>query len=512
MGRICRLRRIGRRILSVRFLCASLVIGAMASSAQVLAQAGGDTASQPNILVVIGDDMGVETLEHYGIGSQTPTTATLDMLADRGVRFSTMWAQPVCSSTRATILTGRYGFRTGVGGPTGDGAARGFILEPLPVPAGVVEFGGMAGGMGMGGGAPGGMGMGAGGTRWGITLDEYTLTQALETHSSTAYNKAAIGKWHLADVRNGWQDHPNLVGFDHFSGLVRCCVESYFSWIKLVNGEYSQQTGYAVSDKVDDAISWYDERSDDTDPWLLWLAFNTPHTPIHMPPRHLLQSDHSDIELDDLLQDQTLYFDAMIEAMDTEIGRLLDHIGPDELENTYVLFIGDNGTGSNVVREPFQPGKAKGSVYNGGVAVPFIVTGPGVAEGKVSDALVNSTDLFATILEMAGMDIDQSIPDGVVLDSVSMMPYLSNPERPSIRDTIYADSFTTTLGVKSGTYAMRGEQYKFLVDQGVEHFFDLGADPYEHVNLLEGELTDAQRNEFESLRNRVDAMHASEQP
>jgi len=481
----------------------------MASPGQVYSQARADTDRQPNILAIIGYDMGVETLPSYGVGSQTPTTATLDRLADSGVRFSTMWAQPVCSPTRATILTGRYGFRTGVGGPTGDGEARGFIPEPLPVPAGVVEFGGMAGGMGMAGGGPGGMG--AGGTRWGISLDEYTLTQALETHPSTDYDKAAIGKWHLADVRNGWQDHPNLIGFDHFSGLIRCCAESYFSWTKLVNGEYSQQTGYAVSDKVDDAISWYDGRSEDTDPWLLWLAFNTPHTPIHMPPRHLLQSDYSNIDLDDMQQDQTLYFDAMIEAMDTEIGRLLDHIGPNVLENTYVLFIGDNGTGANVIREPFRPGGAKGSVYNGGVAVPFIVTGPGVPEGRVSDALVNSTDLFATILEMAGLDVDQSIPDDVVLDSVSMMPYLSSPELPSIRGTIYADNFTTTLGVKSGAYAIRGEQYKVLVDQGVESFFDLRADPYEHLNLLERDLTDEQRKEFENLRSRVNAMHASEQ-
>jgi arylsulfatase A-like enzyme len=230
-----------------------------------------------------------------------------------------------------------------------------------------------------------------------------------------------------------------------------------------------------------------------------------------MPPRHLLQSDYSNIDLDDMQQDQTLYFDAMIEAMDTEIGRLLDHIGPNVLENTYVLFIGDNGTGANVIREPFRPGGAKGSVYNGGVAVPFIVTGPGVPEGRVSDALVNSTDLFATILEMAGLDVDQSIPDDVVLDSVSMMPYLSSPELPSIRGTIYADNFTTTLGVKSGAYAIRGEQYKVLVDQGVESFFDLRADPYEHLNLLERDLTDEQRKEFENLRSRVNAMHASEQ-
>ena len=205
--------------------------------------------------------MGIETLKSFGVGSDTPTTATLDALAARGVSFNNMWAQPVCSPTRATMMTGRYGFRTGVGGPTGDREARGEIPDPPAVPEGLGALtntgdAGAAGGMGVGMGA--GMGMGGDGpqgSRWGITLDEFTLTQAFNTHPELGYDKAAIGKWHLSDVRNGWQDHPNLIGFDHFSGLVRCCVEDYYGWVKLINGEFSTQTGYAPTDKVDDAIT-----------------------------------------------------------------------------------------------------------------------------------------------------------------------------------------------------------------------------------------------------------------
>ena len=477
----------------------------LASVLLTLAIAGGTAhaqdASVPNILVIIGDDMGIETLASFGVGTNTPTTATLDALAEQGVSFANMWAQPVCSPTRATILTGRYGFRTGVGGPTGDQTTRGEMPEPPPVPPGVVEF--------ARGGGMGGMG-GMGGARWGITRDEFTLTQAFNTRPDLGYDKAAIGKWHLADNRNGWQDHPNLVGFDHFSGLVRCCVESYFAWVHLVNGKFSTRTGYAVSDKVDDAIEWLGDPAERDDPWFLWLAFNTPHTPIHMPPRELLQSDYSNVAPGDMEQDATLYFDAMIEAMDTEIGRLLDHIGPEVLENTYVVFIGDNGTGSNVVREPFRPGYAKGTVYNGGVAVPFLVTGPGVARGKTSDSLVNSTDLYATLLDMVGIDIEKAVPADVTLDSVSLMPYLSDPDRESIRESIYADAFTTDLGVKSGEYAIRNGQYKFLVDEGVEHFFDLAADPYEHEDLLPGDLSAEQRQHYERLKSQVNALHDSE--
>lgn len=476
-----------------------LLVAASAANAQA------PDGSRANILVILGDDMGVETLASFGVGTQTPRTATLDALAERGVRFTNMWSQSMCSPTRATILTGRYGFRTGVGGPTGDNIARGPMPEPPPVPAGVVEFG-MGAGMGMGA-------MGAGtdtGGRWGIALDEFTLTQAFATRPDLGYDKAAIGKWHLSDVRNGWQDHPNLVGFDHFSGLVRCCVESYFAWVHLENGEFSTRTGYAVSDKVDEAIEWLGDPSERDAPWFLWLAFNTPHTPIHMPPADLLQSDFSDFVEADAEQGDPRYFDAMMEAMDTEIGRLFDHIGAEVLENTHVLFIGDNGTGSNAVRAPFRPGFAKGSVYNGGIHVPFMVAGPGVARGVAADALVNSADLFATILELAGIDIAEAVPEGVVLDSVSLVPYLSDPGRESIREWVYADAFFTELGVRSGAYAMRNDRYKLLVDQGVEHFFDLQADPYEHNDLMAGELSEEEQAQLDALRAQIDALHGSE--
>ena len=131
-------------------------------------------------------------------------------------------------------------------------------------------------------------------------------------------------------------------------------------------------------------------------------------------------------------------------------------------------------------------------------------------QGETSYALVNSTDLYATILDMAGVDINEAVPDNVTLDSVSLMPYLADPGRESIREFIYADAFTTDLGVKSGEYAIRGDRYKYLVDQGVELFFDLEVDPYEHANLLDGELSTAERAAFDQLKSEVEALHATE--
>jgi len=456
----------------------------------------GARESRPNILVIIGDDMGVETLRSFGIGTDTPDTPTLDELATRGVRFTNVWAQAMCSPTRATILTGRYGFRTGVGRPTGV-EVMGPMPEPPAVPEGVTEFIPTDGSVG--GSSP---------PSWGIRSDEMTLPQTLRTRPDLGYQTAAFGKWHLADVRNGWEKHPNLVGFDYFSGLIRCCPESYFAWVKLVNGEFSTETGYAVSDKVDDALDWLAAQEGDH-PWFVWLAFNTAHTPIHLPPQELLRSDYSHLDPNDPEQDRRPYFKAMIEAMDTEIGRLLGAIDRDVLDNTYVIFLGDNGTDSDVVAEPFRAGHVKATVYNGGVHVPLLITGPGVTHGEQSDALVNTTDLFATLLDMAGAGL-KAVPDDIVLDTISLMPYLTDPETPSIREWIYTDLFVTDEGVQSGQYAIRNEGYKLLVRYGAEEFYDLTADPYEYHDLLDGELSPPQRAQYESLRSQVEALHSSE--
>ncbi len=91
---------------------------------------------RPNILLIIADDMGIETLASYGVGQSPASTPTLDRLADGGLRFDNFWSQPICSPTRATMLTGRYGFRTGVTRPTGDAEYMGFMPEPPPKPEG----------------------------------------------------------------------------------------------------------------------------------------------------------------------------------------------------------------------------------------------------------------------------------------------------------------------------------------------------------------------------------------
>jgi len=150
-------------------------------------------------------------------------------------------------------------------------------------------------------------------------------------------------------------------------------------------------------------------------------------------------------------------------------------------------------------------------VWNGGIMVPFIITGPGVAQGETSHALVNSTDLFSTMMEMAGINFEETVPDNIAHDSVSLMPYLSDPDHESIREWIYVDRFNTEEGVKAGEYAIRDQKYKYLNDEGTEYFYDLEVDPYEYNNLLEGELSTLERNRFASLKAQIEALHSSEE-
>jgi len=453
-----------------------------------------DSGKPPNILLIIGDDMGSETLSCYGWSEHTAKTPTLDDLCLSGVRFDNFWSQASCSPTRATMMTGRYAVRTGVGRPTGDNGAMGYFPRPLPKPAAAPaepeRRAGRRGPPGTPENAP---------DSYGLQLNEFTLPMAFKVNNDLGYSTAAIGKWHLSDRRNGWERHPNIVGFDHFAGLIRGFPDSFFTWNKAVDGEWSQQTGYLPDDKTDDAIEWLAAQGEQ--PWFLWMAYNLPHTPAHIPPEHLWRSDWSHLDPEVVPERGNRdYFHAMLEALDAEIERLLDSIPPDVRNNTYVIFAGDNGTAGGYVTPPVAQGHGKGSMYQGGVNVPMFVTGPGVATG-VSKALVNSTDMFLTILELAGIDASDTVPENAQLDSISFAPYLSKPSMQSRRQFSYADAFRGNFaGIAGASYAVRNERFKLVRASDEFEFYDLSADPFENVNLLDGELDEIQQTQYESLR------------
>ncbi len=329
-----------------------------------------------NVLLIIADDFGVDSHGLYGIGSSTAPTPTIDGLAAEGVRFLRAWSNPLCSPTRATLLTGRYSFRTGVGFPTSESRQ--------------------------------------------IGLSEFTLPQAL---SQLGYSSAAIGKWHLSGDTNGEGYNPNLMGFDHYSGNLEGFVTDYYYWTKTVNGIDSTVTNYATTENVDDALTWISGQGES--PWFLWLAFNAPHSPFHKPPNELHSYDSLSGTQQDINNNPVPYYQAMIEAMDTEIGRLLSSI---DLASTDIIFIGDNGTPSEVAVPPADSNRVKATLYQGGVWVPWIVSGPSVTSiPRTNSALVNTTDIFATIIELAGGVVDNVVPASVTHDSISILPLLEDP-------------------------------------------------------------------------------------
>lgn len=460
-------------------------------------------SAAPNILVIIADDLGTESVASYGIGEATAVTPTLDRLASVGVRFERFWSQHVCSPTRAAVLTGRYAFRTGVrsaipaqwtsmDAPTPEAPPHA-TTELIYTPAGLVEPGNEA----LSSRPPPPPNR----RPRGPATDEIMLPRLLQA-APEPYATAAVGKWHLADLLNGQLDHPNDSGFDYYSGVLFGGPSSYFAWRHLENGRLTAESGYYDTHVTDDAIRWIDEQGET--PWFLWMSYSNPHTPVHLPPRDLLRSAARDLPPNFETEDNNrAYFFAQVEAMDTLIGRLLDSIPDDVMQNTFVIFFGDNGTVEwDDPPPPRDRDRVKGTVYQGGIEVPLIVTGPGIAAGRVERPLAHVVDLFATILELAEVNPEEVLPDDLAIDSVSIADHLFEENLPSRRSWVLSEG---TLGSEVGT-AIRDERYKLVVINEREEFYDLENDPNELNALPVPELSGAARTSYQTLTEQLRSL------
>lgn len=261
------------------------------------------------------------------------------------------------------------------------------------------------------------------------------------------------------------------MGVDYFAGLLTGGVQSYTNWNLTENGVTSNSTDYTTTKFTDLAIDWVDKQSK---PWFLWLAYNAPHTPFHLAPTGLhsqgnLPSDSGSIDANPMP-----YYMSAIEAMDSEIGRLLNSMTVAERGNTVIIFIGDNGTPNKVTQSPYSRSKSKNSLYQGGVNVPMVVSGVGVSRANVQeDALIHTTDLFSTIVSIAGVNTSSRE------NSTSFFPLLTNSTATS-RDYVYTEIDNNGIG-----FAIRNATYKLIkYDTGVEEFYNLSIDAYENYNLI----------------------------
>ncbi len=215
--------------------------------------------------------------------------------------------------------------------------------------------------------------------------------------------------------------------------------------------------GYRSTIEAEAARDWINNVNnlrDDSKPWMATLSFSAAHTPLQTPPAALLPSNNTQAMgpncriIPATLANQRLLTDAMIEAMDEELGRLLVDTGIAERNedgqlvyqpesNTLVVIVGDNGSFGPTVKAPFDIGRAKGTAYQTGIWVPLIVAGPMIqSPDRDVEEMVNATDVFHLFGEVAGLNVDELVPAGT--DGVDMLPYLVNPEQPALRDYNFA--------------------------------------------------------------------------
>lgn len=454
------------RILRAARAAALAVLALSACGAPVPRAAAADRS----ILLIIADDYGVDAAGFYPKSAArrattppAPPTPNLAALASKGVLFRQAWAEPWCSPSRAAILTGRHPFRTGVGTPVPQARVPHPVLSP----------------------------------------DEFSLPEAFEKAKPGRYVLASIGKWHLSRGA----DDPRLHGWPYFAGpdpdLAR--LDDYYDWPKTVNGATTAHfKTYATTDQVDETLGVIRRAKAEGRPYFVWLAFSAPHSPYQKPPNHL----HSRDSLPATGASRRAYYEAMVEAMDTEIGRLFEEV---DLATTTVIFIGDNGTPAEVTAKPYSGKRAKGTPYQGGVRVPLLVAGADVvAPGRVVPRIVSAVDLYPTILRLAGVDPEAVLPAGVAIDGVSLVPYVRNQTSAPTRQYIYAEEFPIDYDERYER-AIANCCYKLIERaDGSREFYDLKADPHEARNLLAGKaLTAAQRSNLGTLDAQMDALLAT---
>lgn len=383
----------------------------------------------PNILFIIADDLGKDAINGFSEGIIKPNTPNIDAIRNAGLSFTNFWSYPTCSPTRASIITGKYGYRTGVKWASDE-----------------------------------------------LDISETVLQKYINDETNTKYSTAVVGKWHLSGSNGTF--NPETLGIDYYAGLIRGEAQSYYNWPLTEDGAGSFVTDYTTEKFTDLAIDWIAKQDK---PWFLWLAHNAPHTPFHAPPNEMHTQGNLPPFKDGM--DELPYYMAAIEAMDFQIGRLLDSISPKERENTIIIFIGDNGSPNEVAQSPFNFFTAKGSLSQGGINVPMFISGKGVSRTGNDNNLITSTDLFATIAELAGVDVKE------IHDSKSFKSLLTLPS--TIRNFQYAekdDGVNKLWTISNGNYKL------FENATGEKEMYDLVNDPYEQNDLLNSGLTSEEEN------------------
>ncbi|MEY3459950.1 MAG: hypothetical protein RL215_3107 [Planctomycetota bacterium] len=358
------------------------------------ASALGADEGRPNILLIVGDDMGFADVGFHGC-PDIPTP-NLDSLARSGVMFTQGYVSgPYCSPTRAGLLTGRYQQRFGH------------------------EFN-------------------PGGASAGLPVSETTVADRLR---AAGYATGLVGKWHLGSARDM---HPQQRGFDEFFGFLGG-AHSYFNAAGILRRTEPVQKMEYATDAFGKEAAEFIQRHDDK-PWFLYLAFNAVHTPMDA-------TDDRLAKFAQVADKQRRTYNAMMLAMDEAIGAVMRKLAETgQAENTLVMFISDNGgpsmpgvTVNGSVNAPLRGSKR--TTLEGGIRVPFLVSWPARIKPGRFDRPVIQLDLTATAIAAAGLAADPKI------EGVSLTPFLNGDRTESPHDALYW-RFGKQMAIRSGDYKL----------------------------------------------------------
>ena len=419
-------------------------------------------SDRPNIIVMVADDLGWADVGFHG--NQIIETPSLDRIAAEGTQLNRFYTTPICSPTRAALMTGRDPIRLGVAYST---------IMP-----------------------------------WqnnGIHPEETFLP---ELFADAGYQTAMVGKWHLGHAQQTY--HPNSRGFEHFYGHLHTEV-GFFPPFASLGGKDFQRNGVSIEDQgyesylLADEVSRYIRERDTEKPFFIYMPFIAPHTPLDAPED--LKAKYADMEDDrgksrSKMADNTRFmakltrrerarpmYAAVVDGMDRSIGRVLDTLDAEGLtDNTIVLFFSDNGGAVYAIggadNAPLRGGK--GDTFEGGIRVVATMRWPEkIAAGGKVDSIMSVMDVFPTLLAAAGIEPQTRHR----LDGRNLLPAIVEGERIAREDLLFfiAESpFKNTVNVTAFN-----DEWKLVqrIETGftsveVSNFlFDINADPNEYQNL-----------------------------
>ncbi|MEM9918905.1 MAG: sulfatase-like hydrolase/transferase [Bacteroidota bacterium] len=408
---------------------------------------------RPNVIVILADDLGYADVGFTGC--EDIKTPRIDALAESGIVCTNAYVtHPYCGPSRAAILTGRYQARFGM------------EINPTNSPFDL---------------------------HMGLPLEEKTFGQRLK---EVGYQTAIVGKWHMGAAP---PYHPNNRGFEHFYGFLSGGHSYFPSGVDAIsplvdkngNPRYSANEGdhkplwrnngagafkeYLTTALSRDAAQFVKSSEK---PFLLYLAYNAPHQPLEAPRETIDKYRH-------IKNKSRRTYAAMIDKMDEGIGMVIDALKESgKFDNTLIFFLSDNGGDRKIApwqlelfanNHPFK--KGKGSLYEGGIHVPFFIHWPkAIKTPGTFDGLVSAVDIAATAYAIAGVQTTNA-----QLDGVDLMPYLKKEKEGTPHDAIYWRENEGTL------WAVRTKDTKLFVDKNGAQplLFDMAIDPYEDHNIVD---------------------------